>query len=186
MLPSWIRSRNCRPRLVYFLAIEITSRRFASTISFLAWRASRSPFCTTALSGADPLHQRRTLFVRGTASVELQRLHRVGAHPDFRHHATVLVLKNMAVIHELTGLRERDLKHDRPRAALAGTPLCDRAITVLAIFDVRDIRDSKRYRDIIFQDHRHAWASHRHARAGHRHLRQRGCIQHPEFSLVNM
>ena len=46
MLPSWIRSRNCRPRLVYFLAIEITRRRFASTISFLAWRASRSPFCT--------------------------------------------------------------------------------------------------------------------------------------------
>ena len=46
MLPSWIRSRNCRPRLVYFLAIEITRRRLASTISFLAWRASRSPFCT--------------------------------------------------------------------------------------------------------------------------------------------
>src|SRR5215472_14850601 len=46
MLPSWIRSRNCRPRLVYFLAIEMTRRRFASTISFLAWRASRSPFCT--------------------------------------------------------------------------------------------------------------------------------------------
>ncbi len=31
---------------MYFLAIEITSRRLASTISFLAWRASRSPFCT--------------------------------------------------------------------------------------------------------------------------------------------
>src|SRR5436190_20249095 len=46
MLPSWIRSRNCRPRLVYFLAIEMTRRRFASTISFLAWCASRSPFCT--------------------------------------------------------------------------------------------------------------------------------------------
>ena len=43
MLPSWIRSRNCRPRLVYFLAIEITRRRLASTISFLAWLASRSP-----------------------------------------------------------------------------------------------------------------------------------------------
>src|SRR6266436_3450045 len=46
MLPSWMRSRNCRPRLVYFLAIEMTSRRFASTISFLAWRATSSPFCT--------------------------------------------------------------------------------------------------------------------------------------------
>ena len=31
---------------MYFLAMEITRRRFASTISFLAWRASRSPFCT--------------------------------------------------------------------------------------------------------------------------------------------
>ena len=31
-------SRNCRPRLVYFLAMEMTRRRFASTISFLAWR----------------------------------------------------------------------------------------------------------------------------------------------------
>ena len=46
MLPSWMRSRNCRPRLVYFLAMEMTRRRLASTISFLAWRASRSPFCT--------------------------------------------------------------------------------------------------------------------------------------------
>src|SRR5579875_187164 len=36
ILPSWIRSRNCRPRLVYFLAIEMTRRRLASTISFLA------------------------------------------------------------------------------------------------------------------------------------------------------
>ncbi len=43
MLPSWIRSRNCRPRLVYFLAIEITRRRLASTISFLARRALASP-----------------------------------------------------------------------------------------------------------------------------------------------
>ncbi len=36
MLPSWIRSRNCRPRLVYFFAIETTRRRLASTSSFLA------------------------------------------------------------------------------------------------------------------------------------------------------
>src|SRR5215813_2209971 len=28
---------------MYFLAMEMTRRRFASTISFLAWRASRSP-----------------------------------------------------------------------------------------------------------------------------------------------
>src|SRR5216117_2098674 len=39
MLPSWMRSRNCRPRLVYFLAIEMTSRRLASTIPFLAMAA---------------------------------------------------------------------------------------------------------------------------------------------------
>ncbi|MCY1226639.1 hypothetical protein D9M72_388810 [compost metagenome] len=31
---------------MYFLAMEMTRRRFASTISFLAMRASRSPFCT--------------------------------------------------------------------------------------------------------------------------------------------
>lgn len=43
MLPSWIRSRNCRPRLVYFLAMEITRRRLASTISFFARRALASP-----------------------------------------------------------------------------------------------------------------------------------------------
>ena len=43
MLPSWIRSRNCRPRFVYFLAIETTSRRLASTSSFLACSASISP-----------------------------------------------------------------------------------------------------------------------------------------------
>jgi len=38
MLPSWIRSRNCRPRLVYFLAIEITSR---SCFRHLALGAAR-------------------------------------------------------------------------------------------------------------------------------------------------
>ena len=43
MLPSWIKSRNCKPRLVYFLAIEMTKRKFASTISFLARRALASP-----------------------------------------------------------------------------------------------------------------------------------------------
>src|ERR1700712_5500975 len=36
MLPSWIRSRNCKPRFVYFLAMEITRRKFASVISRLA------------------------------------------------------------------------------------------------------------------------------------------------------
>src|ERR1044072_8470479 len=36
MLPSWIRSRNCKPRFVYFLAMEMTRRRFASGISRLA------------------------------------------------------------------------------------------------------------------------------------------------------
>ena len=41
MLPSWIRSRKERPRLVYFLAMEMTRRRLASTISVLAWMALR-------------------------------------------------------------------------------------------------------------------------------------------------
>src|SRR5678816_1292393 len=43
MLPSWIRSRNCSPRLVYFLAIDTTRRRLASTSSDLARSAMRSP-----------------------------------------------------------------------------------------------------------------------------------------------
>ena len=43
MLPSWIRSRNCRPRLVYFLAMDTTRRRLASINSFLACSASASP-----------------------------------------------------------------------------------------------------------------------------------------------
>src|SRR5476649_2033868 len=38
ILPSWIKSRNCRPRLVYFLAIEMTRRKLASVISRLALR----------------------------------------------------------------------------------------------------------------------------------------------------
>jgi hypothetical protein len=38
-----MRSRNCRPRLVYFFAIEITRRRLASIISRLARRALASP-----------------------------------------------------------------------------------------------------------------------------------------------
>ncbi len=50
MLPSWIRSRNCRPRFVYFFAIEITSRRFASTISFFARRAIASPVAMSRLT----------------------------------------------------------------------------------------------------------------------------------------
>jgi hypothetical protein len=44
MLPYWIRSRNCSPRLVYFFAMEITRRRFASIISFLA--RAPVPFAT--------------------------------------------------------------------------------------------------------------------------------------------
>ncbi len=43
MLPSWIKSKNCKPRFVYFLAIEITRRKLASTISFFARRAFASP-----------------------------------------------------------------------------------------------------------------------------------------------
>src|SRR5206468_4192964 len=50
MLPSWIRSRNCRPRFVYFLAIEMTSRRLASTISFLAMAALCWPCLMTVIT----------------------------------------------------------------------------------------------------------------------------------------
>jgi len=42
-VPLLSQIRNCRPRLVYFFAIETTSRRFASTSSFLACSACASP-----------------------------------------------------------------------------------------------------------------------------------------------
>src|SRR4029434_10940600 len=41
MFPSWIRSRKDRPRLVYFFAIEITSRRLDPTIAVFALKAWR-------------------------------------------------------------------------------------------------------------------------------------------------
>ena len=44
MFPSWIKSKNCKPLFVYFLAIEITSLKFASIISFFAILDSLSPF----------------------------------------------------------------------------------------------------------------------------------------------
>src|SRR4030065_389231 len=47
MFPSWMRSRNCSPRLVYFLAIDTTRRRFASTSSRFASRTLRSPCSIT-------------------------------------------------------------------------------------------------------------------------------------------
>src|SRR5438552_6418149 len=42
MLPSWMRSRNWRPRFMYFFAIDTTRRRLAWTISCLAARMRRS------------------------------------------------------------------------------------------------------------------------------------------------
>ena len=42
MFPSWIRSRNERPRLRYFLAIETTSRRLPPESSRLACSYSRN------------------------------------------------------------------------------------------------------------------------------------------------
>ena len=47
ILPSWIRSSRCSPRLTYFLATDTTSRRFASTRSCLARSASCSPWRIT-------------------------------------------------------------------------------------------------------------------------------------------
>src|SRR5260221_712095 len=49
MLPSWNRSRNCSPRLVYFFAIETTRRRLASTSSFFACSACASPRWMTSI-----------------------------------------------------------------------------------------------------------------------------------------
>src|SRR5229473_602912 len=43
IFPSWIKSSNCKPRLVYFLAMETTRRRLASVSSFFACSASASP-----------------------------------------------------------------------------------------------------------------------------------------------
>jgi RNA polymerase primary sigma factor len=43
ILPSWIKSKNCKPRLVYFLAIDITNLKLASIISRLALLARDSP-----------------------------------------------------------------------------------------------------------------------------------------------
>src|SRR5438132_1222204 len=40
MLPSWMRSRNWRPRFMYFFAIDTTRRRLAWTISCLAARVA--------------------------------------------------------------------------------------------------------------------------------------------------
>src|SRR5206468_4939227 len=50
MLPSWMRSRNWRPRFVYFLAIEMTNLRLASTISFLAMAALCWPCLMTVIT----------------------------------------------------------------------------------------------------------------------------------------
>ncbi len=56
MLPSWMRSRKERPRLVYFLAMEMTRRRLASTISVLALSPlrshSRNSWCWISKSSA--------------------------------------------------------------------------------------------------------------------------------------
>src|ERR1043166_5295161 len=43
MLPSCTMSRNGRPRLAYFFAIVMTSRRFDSVNTFFAWFALASP-----------------------------------------------------------------------------------------------------------------------------------------------
>jgi hypothetical protein len=37
MLPSWIRSRRCKPRFTYFLATETTNRRLERTSLSSAW-----------------------------------------------------------------------------------------------------------------------------------------------------
>ena len=69
MFPSWIKSRNDRPRFVYFFAIEITRRRLASTISVLAlkaWRiqllSSGNPCAYSASENHSPFSSSRILF----------------------------------------------------------------------------------------------------------------------------
>src|SRR5438094_9675022 len=66
MLPSWMRSRNGTPRLVYFLAMEMTSRRLASAISVLAWCVLAAPLIQLLVS--------LDIFLVGHARKSLQRL----------------------------------------------------------------------------------------------------------------
>ncbi len=56
MFPSWMRSRNCRPRLVYFFASDITNRRLASIISLFArlvFASAIASFLVMCLSSVD-------------------------------------------------------------------------------------------------------------------------------------
>src|ERR1700716_635033 len=54
-----------------------------------------------------------------------------GHHHDPRHHASVLVLEDVAVIDELAELRERDVEDLRGRCAMTAAPLRDGADAVL-------------------------------------------------------
>src|SRR3954451_10554076 len=77
MLPSWIRSRNCNRRFVYFFAMETTSRRLAS----ISWRLGciRPHFGLSATQVAlDHSALRALQFGNGNSRVQLQ-LFKIGA-----------------------------------------------------------------------------------------------------------
>src|SRR5580693_10400545 len=57
-------------------------------------------------------------------------------HLDPRHHATVLVLEDVAVVDEFSKLGERDVENLRVRVAMAVAPLRYRADAVLVVEDL--------------------------------------------------
>ncbi len=69
-----------------------------------------------------------------------------------RHHATVLVGEDMAVVDELAELRERVLNEERRRSTVAAAPLRNRAIAVLIIRHHRHVCRRNRQRDVVLHD----------------------------------
>src|SRR5262249_29300293 len=89
----------------------------------------------TALASAAPQKHRRE---EGARAGVLRRRSSLwsGHHLDTRHHAPVLVLEDVAVIDELTELRELDVEHLRVRRAPAFAPVVDGANPVLIVVDL--------------------------------------------------
>lgn len=75
-----------------------------------------------------------------------------GRDPDLGHHATVLVLEDMAVKDKIANLRKRYIEHDRCRCALTRTPLIDCASAILRVVNGRKIGNCERDWNVIFHD----------------------------------
>ena len=54
-------------------------------------------------------------------------------HLDLRHHPSVLMLEDVAVVDELTKIRECDIDLERRRSTVAASPLIDRTDTALVV-----------------------------------------------------